>query len=76
MGFAEHVRTNAARLWTVLGIDEKRELQEALFPVETEATSFTFTQLGEIQRAETNLASPREMDTLWKGESRGTVKAA
>ena len=32
LGFAEHVRTNAARLWAELGIDGKRELQEALVP--------------------------------------------
>ncbi len=30
--FAEHVLTNAARLWAELGIDGKRELQQALFP--------------------------------------------
>ena len=85
MGFAEHVLTNAARLWAELGIDGKRELQEALFPdglsfdeqgFGTAVTSFSFAELGAIQRAETSLASPRGMDTLWKGESRGVVKAA
>ena len=32
LGFAEHVLTNAARLWAELGIDGKQDLQEALFP--------------------------------------------
>ena len=32
LGFAEHVLTNAARLWAELGIDGKQELQQALFP--------------------------------------------
>ena len=32
LGFAEHVLTNAARLWVELGIDGKQELQQALFP--------------------------------------------
>ena len=32
LGFAEHVLTNAARLWAGPGRDGKRELQGALFP--------------------------------------------
>ena len=32
LGFAEHVLTNAARLWVELGIDGKQDLQQALFP--------------------------------------------
>ena len=32
LGFAEHVLTNAARLWAELGIDGKQDLQQALFP--------------------------------------------
>jgi len=32
LGFAEHVLTNAARLWAELGIDRKQDLQQALFP--------------------------------------------
>ena len=85
MGFAEHVLTNAARLWAELGIDGKRELQEALFPdglsfdeqgFGTAVTSFAFNELGAIQRAETSLASPRGLALMWRPRLRGRVPVA
>jgi hypothetical protein len=32
LAFAEHVLTNGARLWMELGLDQKQQLQQALFP--------------------------------------------
>ena len=85
LGFAEHVLTNAARLWAELGIDGKQELQQALFPegvffdgerFGTAVTCLAFKQLESVEEAGKGVASPRGMDTLWKGESRGRVTAA
>ena len=41
LGFAEHVLTNAARLWAELGIDGKQDLQQALFPRDCLSTART-----------------------------------
>ena len=32
LNFAEHVLTNAGRLWTELSLDQKQRLQQVLFP--------------------------------------------
>ena len=68
LGFAEHVLTDAARLWAELGIDGKQELQQALFPegvsfdgeeFGTAVTCLAFKQLADNGEAESSLASPR-----------------
>ena len=68
LGFAEHVLTNAARLWAELGIDGKQELQQALFPdgvsfdgeeFGTAATSWAFKHFEALLPTGTDLASPR-----------------
>ena len=67
LGFAEHVLTNAARLWAELGIDGKQELQQALFPqglsfdgqeFGTAVTSLAFKHFEALRPTGTDLASP------------------
>ena len=68
LGFAEHVLTNAARLWAELGIDGKQALQQALFPqglsfdgqeFGTAVTSLAFKHFETLRPTGTDLASPR-----------------
>lgn len=67
LGFAEHVLTDAARLWAELNIDGKQELQQALFPeglsfdgeeFGTAVTSLAFKPFEALGPTETDLASP------------------
>ncbi len=67
LGFAEHVLTNAARLWAELGIDGKQELQQALFPqglssdgqeFGTAVTSLAFKHFEALRPTGNDLASP------------------
>ena len=68
LGFAEHVLTNAARLWAELGIDGKQDLQQALFPqglsfdgqdFGTAVTSLAFKHFEALRPTGTDVASPR-----------------
>jgi hypothetical protein len=43
LAFAEHVVTNAARLWIELGLEDRQRLQQALFP---EGLSFDGEKFG------------------------------
>lgn len=65
--FAEHLLTNAARLWAELKLEGKRQLQAAIFPegirfdgtaLGTAATCLAFSQLGDISSDGETLASP------------------
>ncbi len=85
LGFAEHVLTNAARLWAELGIDGKQELQQALFPegvsfdgeeFGTAVTYFTFNRLWELIPIETDLASPTGHALMWKSKIQGKAQIA
>jgi len=67
LAFAEHVLTNAARLWIQSSVEYKTRLQEVLFPeglrvkdgeFGTATTSFAFLQLQEDSAAQSGLASP------------------
>jgi site-specific DNA recombinase len=67
LAFAEHLLTNAARLWIELDLDQKQQLQQVLFPggvwfdgekVGTAATCLAFKQLDEFAAGESRLASP------------------
>ena len=67
LAFAEHVLTNAARLWMELGLDQKQRLQQVLFPeglrfdgekFGTAVTWLAFKQLAEDGEAESSVASP------------------
>jgi hypothetical protein len=67
LGFAEHVLTNAARLWIEASPEQKTRLQQVLFPngltlqdgkFGTATTCFAFTQLTEIFSPDSGVASP------------------
>ena len=67
LAFAEHLITNAARLWIAVGIDQKQQLQQVLFPeglkfdgerFGTAVTCLPFKQLAATGELESTLASP------------------
>src|SRR5712672_2581164 len=67
LAFAEHLLTNAARLWMELALDQKQQLQHVLFPeglrfdlekFGTAVTCLTFRQLAESESSESGVASP------------------
>jgi site-specific DNA recombinase len=69
LGFAEHVLTNAARLWMEATPDQKTRLQRSLFPeglrlrdgkIGTAVTCMAFTQLREIEAGNSGVASRRD----------------
>jgi hypothetical protein len=72
LAFAEHVLTNAARLWVEASPEQKTRLQRALFPdglqlkdgkFGTATTCFAFTQLAAVASADSDVASPSGSDT-------------
>ena len=74
LAFAEHVVTNAARLWIELDLVQKQRLQQTLFPeglrfdgekFGTAATSFAFLQLQEDSAAQSGLASPTGFEPVF-----------
>jgi hypothetical protein len=67
LAFAEHVMTNAARLWMELGLGQRQQLQKALFPnglhfdgekFGTAVTCLAFKKLGENGGSGSGMASP------------------
>ena len=67
LAFAEHLLTNAARLWMEASLDQKQRLQTVFFPeglqfdgeeFGTALTCLAFKQLWEDSEAGTSLASP------------------
>lgn len=67
LAFAEHLLTNAARLWSELGLGAKQQLQGVLFPegvtfdgktFGTAVTCLAFKQLREETQTGLELASP------------------
>ena len=74
LGFAEHVMTNAARLWTELEIDGKQELQQAIFPegvsfdgeeFGTAVTSLAFKHFEALRPTGPDLASPTGFEPVF-----------
>lgn len=69
LGFAEHVLTNAARLWMEAFPERKARLQQVLFPngltlqdgkFGTATSCFAFTQLTGIPTTDSGVASQRD----------------
>ena len=67
LAFAEHLLTNAARLWMELALDQKQQLQQVLFPeglrfdgekFGTAVTCLAFKQLAVSEGEKARLASP------------------
>jgi hypothetical protein len=80
LAFADHLLTNAARLWMELDLDQKQQLQQALFPeglrfdgekFGTAITCLAFKQLAKSEKDEPDLASPSGTDTEWIAEFEG-----
>ena len=74
LAFAEHMLTNAARLWMELGLDQKHRLQRVLFPeglrfdgerFGTAVTCLAFKQLAEDGETESKLASPTGFEPVF-----------
>ena len=71
LAFAEHLFTNAARLWMELCLDQKQQLQQILFPeglrfdgeqFGTAVTCLPFKALDENGGSNSGMASPRGLD--------------
>ena len=67
LGFAEHVLTNAARLWIEASLEQRQRLQQVFFPeglrfdgesFGTAVTSLAFNGFGQLRPTGTDLASP------------------
>ncbi len=85
LAFAEHVMTNAARLWMELGLNQRQQLQKALFPeglrfdgekFGTAVTCLAFKQLAENGELKSGVASPTGTGRLWTVERTGVIRAA
>ena len=72
LGFAEHLLTNAARLWMEASLDQRQRLQQVFFPeglqfdgegFGTAATCLAFKQLGPGEAVKDGLASPTGTET-------------
>ena len=74
LGFAEHVLTNAARLWQEATIEQRTRLQRALYPeglrlrdgkFGTAVTCMAFTDFRTIEAGKFCVASPTGQPTLY-----------
>ena len=83
LGFAEHLLGNAERLWMELGLDQKQQLQQVLFPeglrfdgekFGTAVTCLAFKQLAEIGEPESSMASPAGFAALWQAHLSGLIR--
>ena len=74
LAFAEHVMTNADRLWMELSLDQRQQLQKVLFPeglrfdgerFGTAVTCLAFKQLAENGASESGVASPTGFEPVF-----------
>jgi len=74
LAFAEHVVTNAARLWIELDLVQKQRLQQTLFPeglrfdgekFGTAATCLAFKKLDGSGGSNSGMASPTRQDIVY-----------
>ncbi len=74
LAFAEHLLTNAARLWMEASLDQKQRLQAVFFPeglrfdgeeFGTAVTCLAFKQLPSDRTAESSMASPTGTVRSW-----------
>jgi hypothetical protein len=75
LGFAEHVLTDAARLWRDVAPEEKLQLQQAIFPeglrfdgeqFGTAVTCLAFKQLGQPSNKKSSVASPTGFEPVFQ----------
>ena len=74
LGFAEHLLTNAARLWMEASLDQRQRLQQVFFPeglqfdgegFGTAATCLAFKQLGPGETVKDGMASPTGFEPVF-----------
>ena len=82
LGFAEHLLSNAARAWMEASLEQRQQIQSAIFPeglpfdgrdFGTAPTCLAFKQLGKSYATENGLASPPGFVALWNAELLGRV---
>jgi len=85
LAFAEHVVTNAARLWIELDLVQKQRLQQTLFPeglrfvgekFGTAATCLAFKKLDGSGGSNSGMASPPGFVAPWYFELIGQMRSA
>ena len=85
LAFAEHLLTNAARLWMEASLDQKQRLQSVFFPeglrfdgerFGTAATCLAFKEFQVVEAEDDEVASPRGHSLLWKPEIKGKAPVA
>ena len=73
LGFAEHLVSNAARMWQEASLEHKQKLQAALFPeglafdgesFRTAVTCLAFQQIPTLVDQETGMASPTGVEPV------------
>jgi len=85
LAFAEHVVTNAARLWIELDLVQKQRLQQTLFPeglrfvgekFGTAATCLAFKKFDGSGGSNSGMASPPGFVAPWYFELIGQMRSA
>jgi hypothetical protein len=85
LAFAEHLLTNAARLWMEASLDQKQRLQTVFFPeglrfdgegFGTAVTCLAFKQLGPGETVKDGMASPTGPERVWTITRVGFLNAA
>jgi hypothetical protein len=83
LGFADHILTNAARLWLDASLDQRQRLQQVIFPeglqfdgerFGTAVTSWAFKDFAALQPTGTDLASSRGIALMWKPKLEGKAQ--
>ena len=85
LSFADHLLTNAARIWAEASLDQRQRLQQVFFPdglrfdgeaFGTAVTCLAFRDFEELRPTGTDVASPRGLVTRWNRVFRGFSTAA
>ena len=85
LGFADHLLTNAARIWTEASLDQRQRLQQVFFPdglrfdgkaFGTAVTCLAFSDFQALRPTGTNVASPTGHTLMWKPTIRGRASRA
>jgi hypothetical protein len=85
LAFAEHLLTNAARLWIELGLEEKQRLQRLLFPeglrydgerFGTAVTCLAFRKFDGSSVSQSGMASPTGRDAILRRDYFVDIAAA
>jgi hypothetical protein len=78
LGFAEHLIANAARAWMEASLEQRQQIQSAIFPeglpfdgreFGTAPTCLAFKQLGKSEGLQNEMASPPGFDHFLRRET-------